>query len=196
MVSAIGGLVDGRPIEGDVKAYVVINELDSSLVKIVESTDSDIVSEIILLELQLRGEGFKAPRTILQEQQPVDMEVLRVSTDILSRNHRKSYFVWSINSQDPTIRRTFYKVITFKGMTITKAGRQVLKPECLVRTVLLQHHERWGHPAGERLLNNLKQRYYRTDISSDAHAHAETCDVCQRNNNNIIAGQLKCLNIL
>lgn len=99
MVSAIGGLVDGRPIEGDVKEYVVINELDSSLVKIVESTDSDIISEIILLELQLRGEGFKASRTILQEQQPVDMKVLRVSTDILSRNHRKSYFVWSINSQ-------------------------------------------------------------------------------------------------
>jgi hypothetical protein len=191
VVVAIRGLVDGRPVEGDDEEYVVSNELDSCIVKLVEkyarehpldATNIDIVSESMLLELQLLDEGFKDLRTLLQEQLPDDMGVLRVNTDILSRNHRKSDFVWGINSQAPAIRRLSKQIIKLKGITVTKEFSQVLIPECLVRTVLTQYHERWGHPAGARLLSNLDLRYWWMDIVSDAYSHAETCEVCQRKN--------------
>ena len=105
MVTAIRVLVDGRPVEGDDDEYAVDNELDSGVVKFVEkyakahpldSINIDIISESMLLELQLLDEGFKDLRTLLKEQQPDAMGVLRVSTDILSRNHRKSDFVWEL----------------------------------------------------------------------------------------------------
>ena len=115
------------------------------------------------------------------------MGVWRVSTDILSRNHRKSDFVWGINSQAPAIRRISNQVVTFKGMTVTKAGSQVLTPECLVRTVLTQHHERWEHSVGERLLSNLKQRYQ---------MHMLKHVMFVKGIIELIAGQLKCLYIL
>ena len=122
MVTAIRGLVDGRPVEGDDDEYAVDNELDSCVMKLVEkyaknhpleSNNIDIISETMLLELQLLDEDFAALMTLLQEQQPDNMGVLRVSTDILSRNHRKSDFVWGINSQAPAIRRLSKYVMAF-----------------------------------------------------------------------------------